>query len=117
VTEHLNHHVRIACSRGEVSIPWESREALLLEIRHLDSAAPTVEAFSAVGVSRPVELTLEQKGLLIEVIEQWATQADFGLEGLPDGMIDLRNALREDLRDTLGLTERGDAGTNVPWQP
>jgi hypothetical protein len=104
VTEHLNHHVRIACSRGEVSIPWESREALLLEIRHLDSAAPTVEAFSAVGVSRPVELTLEQKGLLIEVIEQWATQADFGLEGLPEGMIDLCDALREDLRDTLGLT-------------
>jgi hypothetical protein len=42
--------------------PWDSRAALLEEIRQLDSARPIIDAFEAVGVSRPVTLRQEQKG-------------------------------------------------------
>lgn len=75
------------------------------EIRHLDSAGPIVAAFEAVGVSRPVVLTLEQKGVLVELIEFWGTQTKHGLRGLPEGMFELRNALRDDLHDSLQRAE------------
>jgi hypothetical protein len=67
----------------------------------LESAQPIVAAFEAVGISRPVVLTLEQKGVLIELIEFWATQIRFGFTGLPEGMFELRNALHNDLHDSL----------------
>jgi hypothetical protein len=97
----MNERVRIALSRGDVVIPWESRQALLKEIRHLESAGPIVAAFEAVGISRPVTLTLEQKGELIELIEFWATQTRFGLKGLPEGTFEFRNALHDDLHDSV----------------
>jgi hypothetical protein len=73
-----------------------------------------VEAFRAVGVSRPVELSQEQKGLLIEVIEHWATQVRFGLEGLPEGLRELRNALHDDLHDSLSQASGGRRGDEHP---
>jgi hypothetical protein len=97
----MNERVRIALSRGDVVLPWGSRQELLKQIRHLESAQPIVTEFEAVGVSQPVPLTLEQKGTLIELIEFWATQTRFGLKGLPEGMFELRNALHDDLHDSL----------------
>jgi hypothetical protein len=76
-------------------LPWASRTALLDEIRHLESAKPIVDAFEAVGTSRPVTLTPEQKGVLIELIEFWATQTRVGPRGLAEGLEELRNALRQ----------------------
>jgi hypothetical protein len=99
VAERLNQRVRVALSRGDIVFPWDSREELLNQIRHLDSAQPIVAAFEAVGTSRPVVLTTEQKALLIELVEFWGTQTRFGLRGLPEGMFDLRNALHGDLHD------------------
>jgi hypothetical protein len=57
-----------------VEIPWTSRTALCDQIPNLDSAKPIIDAFEAVGVSRPVVLTREQKGLLVESIDFWATK-------------------------------------------
>jgi hypothetical protein len=97
----MNEQVRVALSRGDVVIPWESRQDLLKQIRHLESEKPIVAAFEAVGVSQPVVLTTDQKALLIESIEHWGTQVRFGLSGLPEGMFELRNALHDDLHDSL----------------
>lgn len=88
-------HVQIQLSRETINLPWESREALLGEIRHLDSARSTVKAFEAVGTSRPVTLTREDKVLLIEAISVWTRNVT--VDDLPPGVWDLRNALYDDL--------------------
>lgn len=94
--------IRIPLSRTVVALPWESRQQLLEEMRHLDSANPIITEFQAVGTTRPVKLTAEQKGLLITVIEHWGSQVRGGLtDGLPPGVFELRNALHDDLHDAL----------------
>jgi hypothetical protein len=99
VTERHNDRVRLALGRGILEVPWALRVALLNEIRNYDSAKPIVEAFEAVGTSRPVTLTLEQKDLLVSLIESWGTRTESGLRGLPEGLFELRNALHDDLHD------------------
>jgi hypothetical protein len=99
VRERHNDRVRIALGRGIVELPWASRAALLNEIRNLESAKPIVDAFEAVGTSRPITLAPEQKGLLIELIESWGTYTRFALKGLPEGPFELRNVLHDDLHD------------------
>lgn len=90
----------VSLNRGEVGLPWESRTALLDEIRRVEFAKAIVDAFEAVGTSRPVTLTEGQKADLIDCIESWASQTPGGFEGLPEGMYELRNALHDDLHDS-----------------
>ena len=52
------------------------------------------------GTSRPVPLTREDKVGLVAVIDLWASDTEGGFSGLPDGIVELRDALRDDLRDT-----------------
>ena len=54
-------HVQIALSRETIAIPWESRQALLAKLRPIEAMREVVLAFEAVGTTRPVELTAEQK--------------------------------------------------------
>ena len=67
VPERLD-RVAIQTSRGAVELPWSSRDELLREIRHLESAKPVVAAFDSVGASRPVELDREGMVLIVEAI-------------------------------------------------
>jgi len=46
-----------------------------------------------------VQLTLEQKGELLRVIEHGAQQTVGGFDALPEGIFELRNALHDDLYD------------------
>jgi hypothetical protein len=81
-------------------IPWASRDALLDEMRDLESMKDACDAFVAVGTTQPVVLTDPQKGGLIDVIEVWGSQVPGGLtDGLPEGIFDLRNALHDDQHD------------------
>jgi hypothetical protein len=57
------------------------------------------DAFEAVGTSRPVLLTREDKVGLVEVIQLWAKEIE-GLGSLPEGIVELRDALQHDLKDT-----------------
>lgn len=82
---------------GTVALPWTSREKLLAEIRHLDSAAGIVKAFGDVGATRPVTLTDEDRALLFELLEFWSARV--GFEQLPVGIWDLRCAIADDLHD------------------
>jgi hypothetical protein len=92
-------HVRILLSRGPVTLTWDSRAELLDQMNHLESCRPIRDAFEAVGSSRPVELTRDEKVSLFELIEFWSTQVRDGLSGLPDGIEGLRHALQDDLHD------------------
>jgi hypothetical protein len=93
---HHTDRIRFRLSRGVAELPWGSRTALLEEIGHVEAAKPIIEAIRAVGVSRPVELTPELKGLLIRLIDSWGTQTAGGLQSLPQGIFELRNALQDD---------------------
>ena len=93
-------HVQIALSRGTIALPWASRQALLERLAQLNSLRDVRKKFVDVGMSRPVRLTQQQKGALSEVIEVWGSREPGGLtDGLPDGIVELRNALGADLHD------------------
>ena len=91
--------VQIPLSRGTVELPWESRQDLLEESRRVAGMHPMRDAFEAVGTSRPVLLTREDKVGLVEVIQLWAKEIE-GLGSLPEGIVELRDALQDDLKDT-----------------
>lgn len=85
-----------------IVLPWSSREALLDEITHLESGRSIRGVFGAVGATRPVELTLAQKGDLLDMIDHWAGQTVGGYEALPEGIYDVRNAFSDDVLNAKG---------------
>lgn len=53
-----------------------------------------VEAFEAVGTSRPVKFPDEERDRLLGIIDVWLRDAD--VDGLPEGIFELRNASVDD---------------------
>jgi hypothetical protein len=94
----MNERVQIVTSRATIELSWESRGALLHEVRHLQSARGIIDALGAVGASGPVPLTRHDEDVLLEAIDQWAMGVT--VEGLPAGIWDLRCALAADLNNT-----------------
>ena len=93
----VDERVLVATSRDVVVLPWQSREALLAQMRRIDAARSAVDAFESVGTSRPVRLEVDAKRALVDSIGAWRQHA--GREGLPEGVWRLRNALADDLND------------------
>ena len=89
--------VLIATSRGTLELPSKSRDALLDEIRHVDSAQGIRDTFAAVGASRPAKFNRADEGLIIAAINVWAKNV--GAQRLPAGIWGLRNALIDGARD------------------
>jgi hypothetical protein len=83
--------VTVAVARGHVTIPWESRDALLEQLRKVPSAGGVVTAFEAVGASRPVTLTDEQEAELHDSVRHWGDEV--GVDNLPPGIATLRHRL------------------------
>jgi len=98
-------HIEIPLGRETVRLPWASREALLGQLKHLDSMSEVRRTFENVGTSRPVQLAQEQKSDLLQVIVDWAN-GEGGYDRLPDGIFDLRNALHDDLHDAEAAERR-----------
>jgi hypothetical protein len=94
----MNQRVRIVTTRATIGLSWKAREALLHEIRHLESARGIIEAFEAAGTSRPVPLTRHDEGLLFDAISQWSQGVT--VAGLPPGIWELRCALAHEFHDT-----------------
>ena len=80
-------------------MPWSSRVALLDELQRYETGYAIRDAFTAVGASRPVKLTNEQKTELLRLIEVWGERTEGGMRGLPEAIFALRNALEDDLHD------------------
>jgi len=104
VSERLD-RVAIAYSRGTVEIPWDSRDALLERLRHLDSAEGIRNEFVAVGASRAVQLNRSEVILLTKSIDAWTASAG-GRQNLPTGIAELWEALWQDIRDTSAENAR-----------
>ena len=94
----MNERVLIVTSRATIEFSWKAREALLHEIRHLESARGIIDAFAAVGTSRPVPLSRPDEALLLEAINQWSVGVT--VDGLPPGIWELRCALADNFQDT-----------------
>jgi hypothetical protein len=74
-----------------VTIPWDSRQALLERLDSAGGAEDVIAAIRAVGTSRPIELTKPQKRRLLDILEGLLNEV--GAPWLPDGLFQLRNAL------------------------
>lgn len=88
--------VTIALDHGDVTMSWLGRQVLL---GRLQDAPEIRKAFEAVGATRPVELTPDQRAELLHVLEQWALETPNGYPSLPAEILDLRNALMDDVND------------------
>ena len=88
-------HITVALSRGDVTLTWDARQALIARLQHVQDASSLRAMFEAVGATRPVELNPAQRATLLGLLEEWT------LEGaaLPTDLIELRDALTEDLAD------------------
>jgi hypothetical protein len=90
----------VATSRDILVLPWGSREALLARLRGIEAARSAVEAFEAVGTSRPVRLERPEKRLVVESIRAWA--AEVGARRLPARVWQLGDGLVDDLKASAG---------------
>ena len=79
-------------------MPWSSRVALLDELQRYETGYEIRGAFTAVGASSPVKLTIEQKTELLRVIEVWGERTEGGCAACRRRS-SLRNALEDDLHD------------------
>jgi hypothetical protein len=91
--------VLVAVPGAEVVVPWESRDALLVELRRRDDAGEAVAAFEAVGATRPVELDVYNQVVVVETIRDMERRHD---GRLPDGLRDLLAALVDELHHHSG---------------
>lgn len=91
--------VSVATRGGPKAISLQARAMLLERLRRVDGAIRIRAAFLAVGATRPVELGTDDRELLVDVIDDWATRVG-GLEKLPAGISDLRDALVAEIDGT-----------------
>ena len=89
--------VQVETRYGSVVISWAAREAILDELRGLESARGAVAAFEAVGASRPVELDQEGKSAVLDAIVAIADKGA-GYHRIQPGLFRLRAQLRDELR-------------------
>jgi hypothetical protein len=87
----------VAYSRGGVEIQWDSRNLLLDRLRQHPPAADIVTAFETPGPSHVIRLTDAQIAVLRDVIATWVNEV--GVSRLPPGIVRLRGALDEHVRD------------------
>jgi len=91
-------HITVALNGGDVTITWNTRQALLRRLQHVQETARLRAAFDAVGASRSVELTSGQRSALQQALENWSR--DEAYEQIPEELTLLRAALADDLNDT-----------------
>jgi hypothetical protein len=89
--------VEVATRYGVDPISWTAREAILDELRHLESASDAVAAFQAVGASRPVEVDTSQKLAVLDAISVIANNAG-GYDKIEPELFALRNDLVDELQ-------------------
>jgi hypothetical protein len=89
----------IALNRGDITLTWDSRQALLARLQHVRDSTSLRAVFEAVGAARPAELTAAQTATLLGLLDQWST--DDASEAMPAELGDLRDALRDHLADLV----------------
>jgi hypothetical protein len=92
-------HLRIALRRETIVLPRASGEAMLGRLRQFNSMRDVRETLESIEAPELLRLTAAQKVGLIQLIEQWGSDVDGLNSGLPSGILELRNALLDDLSD------------------
>src|SRR6187397_543145 len=87
--------ITIALSRGNVTISWPEREALMDRLQRVSESSSLRAMFEAVGASGPVELNPAQRATLLGLLDEWTLEDD----DVPADLIELRKELTEDLAD------------------
>ena len=87
--------ITVALSRGNLTISWPERQALMARLQHVSESSSLRAMFEAVGAPRPVELNPAQRATLPGLLEEWTLEDD----EVPADLIELRNKLSEDLAD------------------
>ena len=90
--------ITVALSRGDVTLSWDTRQALMARLQHVQSTSNLRATFEAVGATRPVELNPAQRATLLGLLDEWSLGRDTD-EAMPEELLELRNALRDDLAD------------------
>ena len=85
--------VEVRTPWGAVTLTWDARDALVEQLRDLESLRPILDDFVNAGASRPVRIHEEQGDAVAAVLETGEDSRE-GLFGLEGGLLELRNALR-----------------------
>ena len=93
-------YVTVSYSRGRVTLPASSVEALLDDLGNFASAAGIVQAFESAGPGAPVELERDDVAVLVLLIDAWAERVP--VDDLPGRLWELRCALHDELSDSAG---------------
>ena len=88
--------VTLTLSGGDVTLTWATREALLARLQHVNSASGIRIAFTAIGATRPVDLSVSQQVALLKVLDEWTPD---GGDGMPASLLELRDALTDEMAD------------------
>jgi hypothetical protein len=81
---------------GLVDISWDARGDLLERISERGDAQAILRKFEAAAASDPVNLTLDEKRVLLDILEAWLAEVG---NALPDGVFELRHAMQDDVYD------------------
>ena len=86
----------VALNSGPVTLTWDARQALMLRLQRVRENFRLRASFDAVGASRPVELTSNQRTTLLLTLENWALDLDT-FEAISPELLELRDELIVDL--------------------
>lgn len=102
--------ITVTVPDGDVSVSWATREELMRLLAQRDDTAAIRSRFDAVGASRPVELTREERVALRDLIGEWLYEE----VGRPEeqGLTDLYIAINrgEPWEYSVEAFAAGDAG-------
>lgn len=87
--------ITVTLGHGDVMLSWDTRQALIARLQHVQDASSLRAMFDAVGTTRPVELNPAQRATLLGLLDEWSL--DNESEAIPTDLNNLRDALREDL--------------------
>jgi hypothetical protein len=89
--------VPVAINGGEITLTWDTRQALMRRLLHIQETARLRASFDAVGATRPVELNQGQRNALLSALENWSRDGSY--EPMPKELTLLRAALADDLNE------------------
>lgn len=88
--------ITVALDSGPVTLTWDARQAMMRRLLHVQENFRLRASFDAVGASRPVELTCNQRTTLLLTLENWALDLDT-FEAISPELLELRDELIVDL--------------------
>jgi hypothetical protein len=97
-------YVTIALPGGDVTIAWDTRQALMTRLQHVNETASLRVRFTAVGATRSVEMSPAQRVRLQRALVDWSN------DGMPAELDDLTNRLTDEVASDECSPGQGRSG-------